>query len=134
MANSPVLFDSLAISSFVRGHHIYKRIWTPSEGEVLQLQLDPSNPKDRFAVVVCLDGEIVGRVPANLAPTYVFTIPSKRMQHHHSNHNWCSGQPWSKFGSGGALLLYTKWTKVLCATCKGTIGHLQLTCLLFKGF
>ena len=70
MANSPVLFDSLAISSFVRGHHIYKRIWTPSEGEVLQLQREPSNPKDRFAVVVCLDGEIVGRVPANLAPTF----------------------------------------------------------------
>ena len=72
MANSPVLFDSLAISSFVRGHHIYKRIWTPSEGEVLQLQREPSNPKDRFAVtvVVCLDGEIVGRVPANLTPTF----------------------------------------------------------------
>ena len=69
MANSPVLIDSLA--SFVRGHRIYENIWTLSEGEVLQLQHEPLNPKERFAVVVCLDGEIVGRVPANLAPIFL---------------------------------------------------------------
>ena len=28
------------------------------------------NPKERFAVVVCLHVEIVERVPANLAPTF----------------------------------------------------------------
>ena len=43
---------------------------THFEGQVLQLQREPLNPKDRFAVIVCLDGEIVGRVPANLAPTF----------------------------------------------------------------
>ena len=43
---------------------------TPFEGQVLQLQHEPLNPKDRFAVIVCLDGKIVGRVPANLAPTF----------------------------------------------------------------
>ena len=49
--------------------NIYQAVWTPFEGQVLQLQCEPLNPKDRFAVVVCLDGEIVGRVriPANLA-------------------------------------------------------------------
>ena len=48
MANSTVLFDSLAIFSFVGGHHVYKDIWMPSEGKVLQLQRELSNPKDRL--------------------------------------------------------------------------------------
>ena len=69
MANSHVL-DSFKLSSFVRGHHIYKEIWTPVVGEELQLQRESSSLKDRFAVVVCLDEEIVGRVPANLAPIF----------------------------------------------------------------
>ena len=29
----------------------YKDIWSPYEGEVLQLQQEPSNPKDRYTVV-----------------------------------------------------------------------------------
>jgi hypothetical protein len=39
-------------------------------GDELQLQREPSNLKDRFAVAVCLDEEIVGRVPAVLAPIF----------------------------------------------------------------
>ena len=70
MSANPVLFDLFQLPSFVRGHHVYKAIWTPSEGQVLQLQREPSNPNDRFAVVVCLDREIVGRVPANIASTF----------------------------------------------------------------
>ena len=70
MADINIVFDSLEVSSYVRGHHVYKDIWTPSEGEVLQLQRDSSNPKDRFAVAVCRIGEVVGRVPFNLAPTF----------------------------------------------------------------
>ena len=37
---------------------------------ILQLQCKPSNSKDRFTVVVCLDSEIVGRVLASLAPKF----------------------------------------------------------------
>ena len=58
------------INSHVRGYHIYKDIWSPSKGEVLQLQREPSNPEDKFAVTICLDGQIVGRVPAELARTF----------------------------------------------------------------
>ena len=37
---------------------------------ILQLQCKPSNSKDRFTVVVCLDSKIVGRVLAILAPKF----------------------------------------------------------------
>ena len=32
---SGIAFGSLEISSYVRGHHIYKNVWEPMEGEVL---------------------------------------------------------------------------------------------------
>ena len=69
MANSHVL-DSFKLRSFFRSHHIYKEIWMPVVGKELQLECQPSSLKDRFAFVVCLDEEIVGRVPANLAPIF----------------------------------------------------------------
>ena len=67
---SRVLLDFFVINSHVRGYHVYKDIWSPYEGEVLQLQREPSNPNDKFAVTVCLDGQVVGRVPAEHARTF----------------------------------------------------------------
>ena len=43
---SGIALGSLEISFYVRGHHIYKNVWEPMEGEVLQLRDEPSNPKD----------------------------------------------------------------------------------------
>ena len=34
----------------VRGHHIYKRVRSPTVGEVLQLTREERNDHDRFAV------------------------------------------------------------------------------------
>ena len=34
----------------VRGHHIYKRVRSPTVGEVLQLMREERNDHDRFAV------------------------------------------------------------------------------------
>ena len=36
--------------SVVRGHHIYKRLRSPTVGEVLQLTREERNNHDRFAV------------------------------------------------------------------------------------
>ena len=44
--------------SVVRGHHVFKRVWTPSIGEVLS-----DNEHDVFAVSVEKAGMIVGHVP-----------------------------------------------------------------------
>ena len=49
--------------SVIRGHHISKAIWTPAEGEALQVSREPNNPYDIHAVAVLKDGITVGHVP-----------------------------------------------------------------------
>ena len=36
--------------SVVRGHHVYKYIWTPGIGEELSVEKEPGNLHDSFAV------------------------------------------------------------------------------------
>ena len=49
--------------SVIRGHHIYKAVWTPVIGEVLTLKQKLGNSHNRFATTVKKDTTIVGRVP-----------------------------------------------------------------------
>ena len=44
--------STLELSSFVRGYHSYQAIWDPKVGDVLRLQREPTNCKDRYAVAV----------------------------------------------------------------------------------
>ena len=54
--------------SVVRGHHIYKRVWSPTIGEVLQLSREERNEHDRFAVCLLKPGAVtVGHVPRDLS-------------------------------------------------------------------
>lgn len=48
--------------SVIRGHRIYKRVWTPVVGKEL-LQRDLTNSYDIFAVAIMKDGMVVGHVP-----------------------------------------------------------------------
>ena len=59
--------DSIRVESVVRGHHVYKEIWTPELGEVLTVCKEPDNIHDRHAVCVMKDGAIVGHVPRELS-------------------------------------------------------------------
>ena len=36
--------------STVKGFHVYKEIWNPAEGEVLDTRMNPENPTDKYAV------------------------------------------------------------------------------------
>ena len=56
---------SVSVHSVVRGHHVYKKIWTPYVGQMLALQQEIGNVHDRFAVAVMAQpaATIVGRVP-----------------------------------------------------------------------
>ena len=49
--------------SVVRGHHVYKSIWTPVIGEELNLECKESNKHDEYAVAVRKNGETVGHMP-----------------------------------------------------------------------
>ena len=47
---------SYEIVGVVRGHLIYKVIWIPEVGEVLQLRTEDGNEHDEHAVAVIKDG------------------------------------------------------------------------------
>ena len=66
MASQPAAsFDSVEFNLFIRGYHAYKDIWEPSVGETLLLKREPTNVKDRSAVAVMKETEVVGHVPYN---------------------------------------------------------------------
>ena len=49
--------------SVVRGHHVFKQIWTPVVGKVLTVAIEAGNTEDRFAIAVTKDDMVVGHVP-----------------------------------------------------------------------
>ena len=70
MASQPgTSFDSVEFNSFIRGYHAYKDIWEPFVGENLLLKREPTNIKDRSAVAVIKETEVVGHVPYNISST-----------------------------------------------------------------
>ena len=44
--------EEFEITSVVRGHHVYKTIWTPVVGEMLLLKTEDNNEHDLYAVAV----------------------------------------------------------------------------------
>ena len=68
MASQPAAsFDSVEFNSFIRGYHAYKDIWEPFVGETLLLKREPTNVRDRSAVAVMQETEVVGHVPYNIS-------------------------------------------------------------------
>ena len=50
--------------SVIRGHHVFKDVWTPHSGEILLVEKEPGNSHDRCAVALLkADRTTVGRVP-----------------------------------------------------------------------
>ena len=49
--------------SMIHGHHIYKAIWMPEIGEILQCEQERGNPENSYAVSMTKDDTIVGHVP-----------------------------------------------------------------------
>ena len=60
--------------SVIRGHHIYKRVWTPIIGEILSVAIDSANRHDRFAVAVLKAGAIVGHIPKEVSRLFYFFL------------------------------------------------------------
>lgn len=63
---------SLQLDSCIRGHHVYKTIWTPSLGESLSLKSESGNSHDRFAISVLKDEHIVGHVPREVSQFFFY--------------------------------------------------------------
>ena len=66
--------EELSKVSVVRGHHVYKEVWTPVIGEVLPVFPEPDNPHDKRAVAIFKEGSIVGHVPRELSKIFWFFV------------------------------------------------------------
>ena len=53
--------------SVVRGHHMYKKSWTPDIRELLPMERDEDNQQDDYAVAVVKNKEIGGHVPRSIS-------------------------------------------------------------------
>ena len=58
---------SFRIESTVRGHHVYKALWSPYIGEELPVQCEVNNIHDDFAVAVLKNSNTVGHVPREIS-------------------------------------------------------------------
>ena len=59
--------DSAILESCVRGHHIYKAVWSPFVGEELVCLMEDNNSHDQYAVCVLKSTTIVGHVPRKIS-------------------------------------------------------------------
>ena len=52
MASVPSFEDSIfLLESVIRGHHIFKEVWTPRLGEILTVRKEVGNAHDRHAPI-----------------------------------------------------------------------------------
>ena len=56
------MITTMDLETFIKGHHIYKNIWTPQLDELLEVSTEPDNPVDKFAVAVKKNQNIVGHL------------------------------------------------------------------------
>ena len=66
-ASSTVDEESFSLASEVRGHLVYKHVWTPEVEQLLQVQAEAANTEDPHTVATILNGEIVGHVPREIS-------------------------------------------------------------------
>ena len=64
--------DSILLKeSVIRGHHVFKNIWTPRLGEVLLVSQEAGNTHDRHAVALLkADRTVVGHVPREFSRVF----------------------------------------------------------------
>ena len=64
--------SSFVIDSVIRGHHVYKAIWEPANGEELNTEREIGNPYDPLAVAVTKllheERRTVGHLPCRISP------------------------------------------------------------------
>ena len=83
MAEEPSTAATLShrsvLKSSVRGHHVYKRVWSPCVGESLETFCEEDNERDKHAVAVHLSNcsTVAGHIPREITRTCHFFIKNK---------------------------------------------------------
>ena len=60
--------------SVIRGHHIYKSVWSPRVGEIVSVDREHGNSHDRHAVCLLKGSSIIGHAPRELAKYFWFFL------------------------------------------------------------
>lgn len=66
--------SSIEKESVVRGHHVYKAIWTPVIGEELSLRAEDNNEHDNHAVAVLKGRSVIGHVTRSISTAAWFFL------------------------------------------------------------
>ena len=69
-----VLITTLDLETFIKGHHVYKNIWTPKQGKQLDVLMEPDNQMEKFAVCVKINEKIVGHLQKGISGRLAKTI------------------------------------------------------------
>ena len=69
-----ILTTTLDLETFIKRHHVYKDIWTPKQGEQLDVLMEPDNRMDKFAVCVKTNEKIVGHLKKGTSGRFAKTI------------------------------------------------------------
>ena len=70
-----ILTVEISHETQIKGHDVYKNIWAPELGEHLEVQYEPENPVDKYAV--CLktsNGTIIGHLKKGKSGCFTKTI------------------------------------------------------------
>ncbi len=62
-------------SSVVRGHHVYKAVWTPALREELIVKAEDGNAHDEHAMAVVKEGNVVGHMPRSISRVSLEQLP-----------------------------------------------------------
>ena len=68
------LITSMDLETFIKGHHIYKNIWTPQLGKLLEVSTEQDNPVGKFAVAVKKNQNIVEHLQKGKTGRFVKTL------------------------------------------------------------
>ena len=63
LLNTCTCASTFDTTSCIRGHHVYKNVWTPTLGDELECRREGDNDFDRYAVAVLRRGVVVGHLP-----------------------------------------------------------------------
>ena len=69
-----VLITTLDLETFIKGHHVYKDIWAPKQGEQLDVLMEPDNQMDKLAVCVKINEKILGHLKKGTSGRFAKTI------------------------------------------------------------
>ena len=59
-----VLITTCDLETFIKGHHMYKDIWTPKQDEQIDVLMEPDNRMDKFPVC----GKLMTKLQGNVHP------------------------------------------------------------------